>query len=94
MPHPQRRPDRPLRRVTEGQRQTLVILACLTLLHGRRPALDELADVLRLRKPSVLNRLHWLSKKGLCQRPRAGARWGITTPGLLSALGLPAPPRA
>jgi DNA-binding IclR family transcriptional regulator len=71
--------------VTESQRQTLVILACLTLLHGRRPALDELATVLRLRKPSVLNRLHWLSKKGLCQRPHSRARWAITTPGLAIA---------
>jgi hypothetical protein len=86
-----RRPDRPLRRVTETQRQTLGVLACLTLLHGRRPALDELVDVLRMSKPAVLHRLHWLSKKGLCQRPHPRARWAITTPGLLSALGLPLP---
>jgi hypothetical protein len=83
-----------VRRVTEQQRQTLGVLACLTLLHGRRPALGELADVLHVSKPAVLYRLHWLSKKGLCQRPHARARWAITTPGLLSALGLPLPPEA
>lgn len=83
-PNP-RRSDRPLRGVTNEQRRTIQTLACLTLLHGRSPALGELAEVLGVSKPAAFYRLHWLEKKGLWCK----ASHSITTSGLLSALGLP-----
>jgi Mn-dependent DtxR family transcriptional regulator len=71
--------------VTETQKRTLGVIACLTLLQGRVPTLRELAEVLHCSKPAVFDRLHWLEKKGLWQRPGS-----ITPAGLHAALGLPA----
>jgi len=87
-----------MRRVTEEQRRTINAVACLTLLHGRTPALGEIAEVLHITKEAVHARLHWLEKKDLWQpadiERTDDGRWGrltgaLTTSGLRSALGLP-----
>lgn len=61
----------------------LSAVACLTLLHGRPPALSELGAVLGISKQAVFYRLHWLGKKGLWSRPTRA----ITPAGLRCARG-------
>jgi Mn-dependent DtxR family transcriptional regulator len=70
--------------VTAAQRHALSVIAWMTLLQGRAPTLGELAQELQIQKPSVFERLYWLEKKGLWQRPGSITRAG------LSAIGLPA----
>ncbi len=70
-------------RVTEEQQHAIRVMACLTLLHGRAPALGELAAVWGISKPAVIHRLEWLDKKGLCCR-RART---LTEQGLRAAIG-------
>jgi hypothetical protein len=96
---PHRRADRPARAVTDEQRRALNAVACLTLLHGRPPTLDELSEALGVAKDALCHRLHWLRKKGLwlsAERSRepdgrypSGTPSGaITRLGLLAALGM------
>ena len=94
-----RRSDRPVRGVTEEQRRVLGAIACLTLLHGRPPTLDELGSALGVAKDALCHRLHWLRKKGLWasaerfreadgRYPSATPSGAITRLGLLAALGM------
>ena len=72
-----------MRGVTPAQKRTLQIVTGLALLLGRTPSLGEIADALRIRKPTAHERLYWLEKKSLwCSRSRT-----VTTAGLTIALG-------
>jgi hypothetical protein len=72
--------------VTEEQRRTIRILACLTLLSGHAPTLAEMALELGVTRVAVCLRLRWLEKKGLCERATR-----ILTELGLSAIGLSRP---
>jgi hypothetical protein len=85
-----------VRAVTDEQRRAISVIACLTLLHRRPPALRELASVLEKTHVAVIHRLHWLEKKGLWRRgDRRVTELGLrSVPGLDLLLGLldrPAP---
>ncbi|MFL5520596.1 MAG: hypothetical protein ACJ8B6_06645 [Gemmatimonadales bacterium] len=73
--------------MTEEQQRAINIIACLTLLHGRPPALAEIAEVLGVTKVAVFKRLHWLEKKGLWRKEDRS----VTELGLRSSLGLTEP---
>ena len=60
------------------------MVACLTLLHGREPTLGEIASALGCSKPAASKRLHYMAKKGLCEREARS----VTEFGLRSALGM------
>lgn len=78
-----------MRRITEAQHQTVIAVACLTLLHGRHPTLRELGDTLGITHNAAIQRLHWLEKKGLwCPTDRR-----LTQTGLRAALA-PVSPHA
>lgn len=84
---PRRRHDRPDRRLTSEQERAIRVVACLTLLHGRAPTLDELATALGVSKPAVCKRLRYMEKKALIERGSGR----ITELGLRSAVGLGLP---
>jgi DNA-binding MarR family transcriptional regulator len=85
-PRPRRR-DRPDRRLTSEQERAIRVVACLTLLHGRAPTLEEIASALGCSKPAASKRLRYMEKKGLCEQ---SAR-SVTELGLRSAVGLGLP---